>query len=182
MKILFFNLPFKFKISRTSRWPEMTKSGTLYYPYWLAYAAGFAEKNGFEVGLKDAIAKGWDSDRSVEEILLFKPDILVVEITTPTVNDDLNFLDLLEKNGFDGKIIVTGTHATVFPKQILEQSQSVDFAAFGEYDYTICDLAKNLESPEKVLGIAYKKDGKAVINGRRSYIVNLDELPFVSGV
>lgn len=44
MKILFLNLPYLFDISRASRWPEKTKSGTLYYPYWLCYAAGICMK------------------------------------------------------------------------------------------------------------------------------------------
>ena len=35
MKILFLNLPYEFEISRASRWPEKTKSGTQYYPYWI---------------------------------------------------------------------------------------------------------------------------------------------------
>ena len=47
------------EISRASRWPEKTKSQTLYYPYWLAYAAGVAEARGFEVMLVDCIAMAW---------------------------------------------------------------------------------------------------------------------------
>ena len=46
MKILFLNLPYKFAISRSSRWPEKTKSGTMYYPYWLCYAAGVLHGSG----------------------------------------------------------------------------------------------------------------------------------------
>ena len=46
MKILFLNLPYKFAISRSSRWPEKTKSGTMYYPYWLCYAAGVCMASG----------------------------------------------------------------------------------------------------------------------------------------
>ena len=56
MRILFLNPPFKFKISRASRWPELTKSGTLYYPFWLAYATGVCMQN-HEVMLLDAKQK-----------------------------------------------------------------------------------------------------------------------------
>ena len=58
MKILFLNLPYKFDISRASRWPEKTKSGTLYYPYWLCYAAGVCMRDGFQVELVDCLVDG----------------------------------------------------------------------------------------------------------------------------
>ena len=57
MKILFLNLPYKFAISRSSRWPEKTKSGTMYYPYWLCYAAGVCMDRGYDVELVDCIVK-----------------------------------------------------------------------------------------------------------------------------
>ena len=46
MNIAFINPPFHPKYSRGSRSPAVTKSGTVYYPIWLALAAGFAEKKG----------------------------------------------------------------------------------------------------------------------------------------
>ena len=70
MRILFLNPPFKHRISRDSRWPERTKSGTLYYPFWLAYAAGLAMRE-HEVLLIDAVAKGLDFRRTKREIEKF---------------------------------------------------------------------------------------------------------------
>ena len=56
MQILFLNPPFKGRFSRTSRSPAVTKGGTLYYPVWLALAAGVAEKEGHSVQFFDAPA------------------------------------------------------------------------------------------------------------------------------
>ena len=53
---IFINGPFLKGFSRESRSPAVTKSGTLYYPAWLAYACGLAEDNGFECKLIDSIA------------------------------------------------------------------------------------------------------------------------------
>ena len=53
MKIFFINPPFKSeygKFSRESRSPAVTKSGALYYPLWLIYAAAYAEKQGISYG------------------------------------------------------------------------------------------------------------------------------------
>ena len=49
MTIYFINPPFKAefgKFSRESRSPAITKSGALYYPLWLIYAAMYAQKYG----------------------------------------------------------------------------------------------------------------------------------------
>jgi len=56
------NPPFMKKFSRSSRSPCVTKGGTFYYPYYLAYATGALEKNGFkgDVKLVDAVANEWE--------------------------------------------------------------------------------------------------------------------------
>ena len=68
MKIALVNPPFKpehGRFSRASRSPAITKSGTLYYPIWLAYACGLLEKNGHEVLLVDSCAEKLDIDTTV---------------------------------------------------------------------------------------------------------------------
>src|SRR3989338_4698073 len=61
MRIAFLNPPFKGRFSRASRSPAVTKGGTIYYPFWLTYAAGVAEADGNDVLLIDAPAVGLDN-------------------------------------------------------------------------------------------------------------------------
>ena len=82
MKILFLNLPYKFAISRSSRWPEKTKSGTMYYPYWLCYAAGVCMDRGYDVELVDCIVKKMSTEDAVELVQKSAPDYIMGEITT----------------------------------------------------------------------------------------------------
>ena len=59
MRVLLLNPPFKTehgKYSRDQRSPAITKSGTLYYPVWLAYATGVLEQAGYAAKLVDACA------------------------------------------------------------------------------------------------------------------------------
>ena len=181
-RVLFLNLPFLFKISRASRWPEKTKSRTLYYPYWLAYAAGVAEKNGHDVLLLDAIAKDWTARQTVQSILDFQPDLVVGETTTPTIQFDLHFVKQSKDEGFRGKFCLTGTHVSVLYNQVLNNCPELDYAVVGEYDETISELLTALNDPGPVLGVAYRDDGRIIFTGNRSYIQNLDDLPFVSQV
>ena len=59
MKTFFVNPPFKAehgKFARENRSAAITRSGTLYYPLWLIYAAAICEKEGFDVEFLDAPA------------------------------------------------------------------------------------------------------------------------------
>ena len=71
MNIYFVNPPFKAefgKFSRESRSPAITKSGALYYPLWLIYAALYSQKHGHKVHFLDAPAKQLNEKQSLEII------------------------------------------------------------------------------------------------------------------
>ena len=71
MKVFFVNPPFKAeygKFSRENRSPALTRSGTLYYPLWLIYAAAVCQKNGFDVEFLDAPATPLNKEQSMQMI------------------------------------------------------------------------------------------------------------------
>lgn len=181
-KILFLNLPYFLSISRTSRWPEKSKSRTLYYPYWLAYAAGTAETEGYEVLLVDCIAMNWNQNQTIDIILDFQPDLIVGETTTPTLQYDLDFVKKIKNTEYRGKISLAGTHISVLYADILKSCPELDFALVGEYDRTVPALMKSLDCPDKVLGVAFSDKGTIRFDGRMQVIEDLDALPFVSKV
>ena len=185
MKILLLNPPHKLKISRDSRWPEQTKSGTLYFPFWLAYAAGVLLENDHEVLLIDAIAKESDFNGTIKEVKKFNPSLLVMETTTPTIHSDIKFLNRLKRKLPKIKTVLVGTHVSALPEETLKLSKSIDFIARREYDYTILDLANTLEKNggiTEIIGISYRKGKRIFHNKDREFIQNLDELPFVSKI
>ncbi|HDJ96645.1 MAG TPA: radical SAM protein, partial [Candidatus Aenigmarchaeota archaeon] len=185
MKVVLLNPPFEFKVSRDSRWPEYTKSGTLYYPYWLAYATGvLMEQSNHEPLLIDAIANGWGFETTIKEIEKFDPGLVVIETTTPTVINDMRFAERL-KERIKAKICFVGTHVSVLAEETLRRCEAIDFIARREYDYTIRDLADSLEGKlplKKVLGISFRKGKRLIHNPERPFVRNLDALPFVSKV
>ena len=58
MKIWVLNPPFLKNFSRPQRSPAVTKSGTIYFPIWLAFCAATLEKAGHDIILTDAPAAG----------------------------------------------------------------------------------------------------------------------------
>lgn len=182
MRVLLLNPPNQFKISKTSRWPEWTKSGTLYYPFWLAYATAVLMESKHKPLLLDAIAKNLDFPMTLEKINDFDPDLIVTESSTPSIHKDAQFIDEVKKTS-DTKIVFTGRHVTATTEETMKMFKSIDIVARGEYDYTILDIANELENGfnlNEVLGISFRNNGDIVNTPMRSLTQNLDEVPFVS--
>lgn len=182
MKILFLNLPYKFEISRASRWPEKTKSGTLYYPYWLCYAAGLCMKQGFEVDLIDCIARKMTQEQTVKMVMEKAPDYIMCELTTPTCSYDYGTIRMIREKHPACKIIVGGTHATAMPEQVLRECEAIDIIARREYDYIIGEIVRAGNQLKDVRGIAYRNGKEIVLTAEREWLMDMDELPFVSTV
>jgi len=182
-KILFLNPPFIKKFSRTSRSPERCKGNDLYYPYWLAYCCGVLEKEGFKAKIIDAPARGYNEIDVLKAAKNFKPDLTVVDTSTPSIYNDVKVAEVL-KSETGTFITLVGTHPTALPEEFL-RDHKIDSVARGEYDYTIRDLAFALESGKplkKVKGLSFRYKEKIIHNPDRPLIKNLDELPFVSKV
>lgn len=208
MKILCLNPPFKTeygRFSRTSRSPAITKSGTIYYPIWLCYAAGVLEDAGHEVKVIDSCAYGHDLEKTLQLIQEFKPDMVVLDTSTPSIYGDVETGAEIKKILPDCFIVLMGTHPSALPEETLlldnggkEERSVIDAVAVGEADYTIRELAQKLSVADmqkiqkdpvyrknvldSVNGLAYRIRDKALINKAREFIKDLDELPFVSKV
>jgi len=188
MKVALVNPPFKpehGRFSRSSRSPAIAKSGTVYYPIWLSYATGLLEKAGFETTLIDAPANGQTDDDVMKQILTFKPKLIVLETSTPSIYSDVRFGAKLKQNLSDSFIVLVGTHPSALPVETLKINSNIDGIAIGEFDYTIRDLALSIMNGTEfsdIKGLVFRKGEKIVINDVREYIENLDEIPFVSEV
>lgn len=185
MKILMLNPPFLPKFSRGQRSPAVTKSGTLYYPIWLAYATGLLEQAGHEVKLIDAPADDMDLNDCMQLAKDFNPALIVIDTATGSIYNDVEMGTKIKDCVAGSYLALVGTHVTALPQESLEISQEVDCVVRGEYDLTIKELAQTLEtggSLDDVAGITYRNDGSITENDKRDYLQDLDELPFVSDI
>ena len=184
MKILMLNPPFLPNFSRNSRSPAVTKGGTIYYPIWLSYATGVLDKEGFDVNLLDAPARGLNEDDVVEIAKEFGPDMVVCDTSTPSILNDVKVAEKI-KDATNSFVILVGTHVSAMPDETLKLSKKIDAIARREYDYTLRDLAKTLKDKKdlkSVLGLTFRHGDKIIKNPDRLPIENLDELPFVASV
>ncbi|MEJ2618310.1 MAG: cobalamin B12-binding domain-containing protein, partial [Ignavibacteriaceae bacterium] len=150
MNIAFINPPFFPKYSRGSRSPAVTKSGTVYYPIWLALAAGVAEKNGHNIILVDAPAEVISPESVFERLSSFKPDLAVIETSTGSINSDIRFSEGLKERFNSAFVCLVGNHVTACDKETLEQSKLIDAIARNEYEETIIDIADKIIKKESL--------------------------------
>ncbi|MBI5642818.1 MAG: radical SAM protein [Deltaproteobacteria bacterium] len=185
MKVLFLNPPFLKKFSRPQRSPAVTKSGTLYFPMWLAYAAAVVMDKGFEIDFIDAPADGISQEDVEARVKSFNPALIVMDTSTPSINNDVAIGGRLKDICPSAFIALVGTHVSALPEDVLKMDKRIGAVARYEYDFTILDLAETISKNgglKDVKGISYRDGGKIVHNERRPYIEDLDSIPFVSKV
>ena len=182
---LFVNGPFLPMFSRESRSPAVTKSGTLYYPAWLAYACGYAEDNGFVANMLDCVAEKMDFDTSVRYVVEKDPGLIIIGTSTPSIEADGSFAKRLKEALPESKICMVGTHVSATAEETLNNYPWVDLIARREYDQTILELLQRLKNGEEYfdcLGVSCRVDGRIHESTDRKYLDNLDSLPFASRV
>lgn len=181
MKIMLLNPPFLPRFSRSSRSPEVSKGGNLYYPFWLSYATGFLEKEGHEVKLIDAIANNYDDTKTIKILNEFNPDLIVIDTSTPSILDDVEIACQIKSQNQNRLVVLVGIHPTTLPEETLNLFDMDLIICRGEYEYTLRDIASG-KSLKDIEGISFKENNQIIHNPTRPLIQNLDELPFVSEV
>lgn len=191
MQIIFINPPFKSeygKFSRESRSPAITKSGALYYPLWLIYAAAWCEKCGHKVGFIDATAFPLSEEETLSKIneLAEKTEkiMFVLDTSTPSIKSDIGFGAKLKDEFNNSFVVLVGTHPSAVPEETLNFNTKIDAVTIGEFDHTVEKLVSALKSGnslENVNGIMFRKsDGALYRTSTAEYITDLDSIPYAS--
>jgi len=176
----------KHYIKAGSRWPMTigrSRSVDYYpFPFWLAYTSALLKRDtAASVQGLDGVVLDMTGDELLAEIISRKPNLLVVELASLTLGDDLEFLTRV-KTATGCKVAVCGNYATVMHQQLIRDNVCIDFAVRGEYEMAVRDLVQALmgDGPlSEVFGITWREQaGNVVENQARPLLSSLDELPF----
>lgn len=186
MRVYLLNPPYIPRFTRDMRWQDTGRAGTLYYPIWLAYATGVLEQVGCEVRLADTAASGWTMDQVLSDIGEFEPDLVVVDTSFPSLNNDISIAETIKESHPEAKIAMVGAPCSQFASKMLT-SPAVDIVCRWEFDFTLRELAQVLDDGNglgQVKGISYKNGVEIIHNPDRepSNPEALDKIPFVSEV
>jgi radical SAM superfamily enzyme YgiQ (UPF0313 family) len=183
VNVLLANVPWvEGAVRAGSRWPaKYSKNSAISYnpfPFYMGYTAGLLEKTGCNLLVLDCLATRMSRNEFFNKCEEFDPDLTVVETATTSFNNDIEICKKL-KNITNTKIALTGTHSTVFYKEILLKYPFIDFVAVGEYELTILNLVESMQKgkTKEIDGLAFRR-GNSVKFKPRPLLENLDELPF----
>lgn len=184
-QVYLLNPPFMPGFSRSMRWQDTGRGGTLYYPVWLAYATGAVEQAGHDVKLVDAPAWDWDVEDVIADVNQFDPDFAIIDTSFTSLNNDISVLQQINEV-VDATSMVTGEPSSVFMEQLL-QTNGVDIVAQNNFEQTAVEVADAIDehgSLDGIMGMSFYRDGKIEYNEPRPIerSADLDELPFVSKV
>ena len=186
MRTAVINPPFmNGKFSRTSRSPAINKSGTLYWPFWLAHGTGALEQAGHEVLFLDCPAESIDENEMLRRLDEFNPRLTVIDTSTPSIYSDLRVASIISKYFPDCFILLVGTHVSALPQKCLRLAPKVNAVAVGEYDATLVDVADILDGGgdlSVVPGLCLNLKGDIIDTKPREMIDDLDSLPFLADV
>jgi len=137
------------------------------------------------VAIVDAIATGMSWPDFHRRLQAFRPRFYVTHVTAPTLTNDLYGAFLARALG--AWTVAFGTHVTPQTMETMTAFPALDFVLHGEPELTLRELVNALpdgaraEEPvpdlQNIPGLAWRKEGRIVINARRPLIPNLDSLP-----
>ena len=149
-------------------------------PLGLAYLAGILRREKAEVRILDLLMARYSPDLLRKELGEFQPH--VVGATCSTVNFKAASRILRLCKNFDSGIVtlIGGPHASFVAADLIEKASWIDVVVMGEGDQTVVELVKAVTDGSdlaQVAGIAFRRNGRAVVNQPRPLIKDLDSLP-----
>lgn len=163
-------------------------------PIGLMYIAAVLQKADYKVEILDAfmaatfqknretINVGMPFEQIKQEINARKPDIVGISGPfTCQIENSIKISNLTKEADPSILTVMGGPHVTLVPKEFLEEAKNVDIAVTSEGEYSMLDVAQAFEGKKQlkeILGIAYRQNGKVMVNPSRPLIENLDELPY----
>ena len=170
-----------------SRWPHITggsvsQGGFIEYPFYLGYATSILLRDGHDVRVIDALAEELSADVFQQRIVDFNPELVMLEVSTPSLLHDLNTAIRIKQALPHVRIAFAGLHGALRSAEFLKENAMVDYTLYGEYEYTLREVAACLRQGTDlagVLGLVYRTgSGELRVNEARPLIKDLDELPW----
>jgi anaerobic magnesium-protoporphyrin IX monomethyl ester cyclase len=153
---------------------------TIEPPLGLGYIASLLEVNDHHCQIIDAnILKV--SAGEIHKYIKFSPDIIGISANIVTYRAALENASALRSRFSEVPIILGGAYPSSLPELALEKTY-IDAVAMGEAEMTMLELAQRLEKGPDIFsgvaGLAYKENGKIIVNKARPLLKDLDSLPF----
>lgn len=157
---------------------QNSREGAVLPHLGIAYLASILEKKHI-VKIIDANALCLSTDEVIDQLRIFKADVLLFSLVTTDFRSNLDWIRQIRKK-IDVPVIVGGPQATIYPVETLTFNE-VDFCVVGEGWETLPELVDCIDgkgSYESVKGIAFRKNGEVLVTEKRQTKVSINDVPF----
>jgi anaerobic magnesium-protoporphyrin IX monomethyl ester cyclase len=190
MRIFLGNSPWSrpgyYGVRAGSRWPHFEREGTSYmpFPFHMAYASATLKRAGYETTQVDGCAERITEDAFLARLVAFQPEVVVLEISTTSLNVDRAMVESIRAiAGRDVTIVWCGAHSwQAGEPDVLTSDPQVDYFLRGEYEFTLLELVEAIRDGKVVSGIPgllYRdSSGKTVTNPQRKLLKDIDDYPW----
>ncbi len=177
MKIFVVNPAFGDGFVKTARWFAKSRGRVQRHPDYLARATAVLEQAGHECVFLDAAAKDLPQSGVRERIRSFRPDLVVVYATTPSIASDLQHTRMAKEATGGALTVMVGSHVSAEPDDTLDRGAGfLDAVTRREFDFTLREIADR-GTYDGVEGLSWR-DGESIVhNADRPMIEDLDSLP-----
>jgi anaerobic magnesium-protoporphyrin IX monomethyl ester cyclase len=177
MRILILNPAYGADFVKSARWYAKSRGRVQRHPDYLAIATAVLEQAGHTCKLVDCAAKNIFLPEAREVVQGFRPDMVVIHATTPSIDSDLAHARMCKEVTLGCVTVAVGAHVSAVPDDTLTRGDgALDIVARGEYDHTLRDLAAGTARAD-TLGISYLENGEAQHNAARP-LLDVNDLPF----
>ena len=174
-KVLLLNPPYSYIVGIRDSAGHAT-------PLNLCYLASYLRENvDCDISIMDCEIKEVTFKDIEMEIRKYNPDIVGITCPTPVFGYIIGIARIIKKINKNCHIVLGGAHPTAMPEDSIND-ESVDFLVLKEGEVTFKELVEFISEGktnfEDIDGLAFKRNGKVIINKPRGYISDLDSVPF----
>jgi len=148
-------------------------------PIGILSIAAFLEKKGHDVIVYDCYGATASSklEIAIKKILDCQPDIVGFSTTTSSFPDGYTLAERLKDIQPEVKTIFGGAHISAMGAAMMEGYPCIDILCVGEGEVTFSEVASG-KSLHLIDGLVFRENDTVIVNKARSYIADLDALPF----
>lgn len=81
-----------------------------------------------------------------------------------------SFIKHIKKKAPSSKLVVGGAGFSIFPREIMVKNPEIDFGIISEGEYAFPKLLENLDRPERVKNLVFRKADKIVFTERGGFV------------
>ena len=149
------------------------------FPYTLGMLTAVL-KDRYDVRILDANNNNLSVDEVKNRVGEYAPDIFGVSCMSMEYALDYKTMTSCAKSASpETKVIVGGIFPTVLPEVVMKD-ENIDYMILGEGEHRFPKLLEYLENKkplDEIDGLAYRNNGRIVVQEIKDYIQNLDSLP-----